>query len=261
MSWQDFETECTNYLNQSYGKPGKIKFIHMGKTDSTVSDIQVNIDGQSKFYIEVKMSTSQCGQFVLIPDTTQHKFIFSSRNSSTETAATKQIITYMNQNFNQFNSGGILEMDDKIFYDWVIEHYCNLGTKYIITAHDEKFIIFPLTKLADYFDIKGIFRIKKSGSRAPSETQQLKIINHLKARIPDLSYRMSGNVLIINGTGLQEKDQFDIDNNTYYLAEHSDGYRVRILSKTANFNVIFSIFLKKISQDPADLALFVQDLK
>lgn len=261
MSWQDFEIECTDYLNEKYGNKGEIDFVHMGKADSTVSDIRVDIKGSPKFYVEVKMDASQCGQFVLLPDFENKKFVFSPRNDSTETTATKKIISYMDNRFDDFSDGGILEMYDSVYYEWVIEHYKNLGAKYIITAYYDNFIIFPIEKFADYFNIKATYRVKRSGSRAPTKTQQAKVIDLLKEHTSSFSYSIVGDDLIVQGEGLEEKDRFDIDNNTYYLAGHPNGYRVRILSKTANLNVIFSIFLKKYAQDPSDLTAFVSNLK
>lgn len=262
MSWQDFEVKCTSYLISQYGIPNKINFIHTGGSDSTVSDIRVDIDGTSKFYIEVKMNASQCGQFVLLPDIKNKRFIFSEKNNSTKTSTTKKIIEYMNKNFEKYANGGILEVNDKVFYDWVIEHYKEMGTKYIITGDESKYIIFPIDKFSAYFSIKGVYRAKRSGSRSPSRNQQKQFIELIKNTKINFSYIINDdNDLIVRGNGLRRGNRFDINNNTYWLAEHRDGLRVRILSKTANSNVIFSIFLQKHTQDVSDLNAFMADLR
>lgn len=260
MSWQDFEVECTDYLNDKYGSD-KVVFIRMGESDSTVSDIKVLINGLMKFYVEVKMDASQCGQFVLIPDIQNKRFVFSERNNSKETPTTKKIIEAMNGEFERYANGGILEINNQLFYDWVVEHYKELGAKYIITGYNEKYIIFPIAEFPKYFSIKGVYRVKRSGSRSPSKNQQEQVVELLSKTKTNFSYRYIDDDLIVNGDNLKKGSRFDIGNNTYWLAEHDYGFRVRILSKTANSNVIFSIFLKKYTQDADDLAHFTEELK
>ncbi len=261
MSWRDFEEICKDYLNATYGVKDKIQFIRMGSEDSTVSDIKTNINGVTKFYIEAKMSESQCGQFVLLPNPETRKFVFSPRNHSIETPTTKKIIEYMDKNYDTFADGsGVLDMDEQIFYDWVIEHYKSLDAKYVITGYKDEFFIFPIRNFSKYFDIDGIYRPKNSGSHPLTNKQQEQVINLLKTTKTNFSYKIIDDGLIVNGDGLRKGSRFEIDNNLYWLAEHQDGFRVRKLSKTRNKNVIFSIALKKFSQDPSDLTEFISDL-
>lgn len=69
MEWENFENECVNFLSDKYGNYFELK----GKTDSTVSDIYFSKNDKC-FFIEAKMPSSQCGQFVLLPD--KNKCIF-----------------------------------------------------------------------------------------------------------------------------------------------------------------------------------------
>ena len=64
--WENFEIDCTNYLNKKFGKYAK--FIHQGGADSTVPDILVKAQNGSSFYIDAKKSPAQCGLIVLLPD-------------------------------------------------------------------------------------------------------------------------------------------------------------------------------------------------
>ncbi len=261
MQWQDFEIECTDYLNRKYGVTGEVRFVRMGSTNSTVSDIRVEVRGVEKFYVEAKMAASQCGQFVLHPDAQKQEFVFSERNSSTETPTSRKIIQHMNENFEKYVRGGVLEMDKQVFYDWVEEHYRGMGARYVITSHDDRHLIFPVEKLREYFDIGGKYRVKRSGSRSPSRKQQEQAIDLLRRAKAGLSYRVTSDGLIVKGDDLRQGERFEIDDNVYWLTDYGDGYRVRILSKTANSNVIFSISLKKRVQDPTDLSRFVADLR
>lgn len=75
--WRQFELECVDYLKKQYGN----FFEHLGFSDSTTSDIKYN-RGDKSFFIEAKMPQAQSGQFVLLPDLKNRKFIFSPRNKS-----------------------------------------------------------------------------------------------------------------------------------------------------------------------------------
>lgn len=59
--WEDFEVECTDYLNKRFG--AYARFIHQGGADSTVPDILVETNSGHSFYIDAKHSPAQCGQF------------------------------------------------------------------------------------------------------------------------------------------------------------------------------------------------------
>ena len=55
--WEDFEIECTEYLNKTFGKYAN--FVHQGGSDSTVPDILVKTNKGTSFYIDAKHCTDQ----------------------------------------------------------------------------------------------------------------------------------------------------------------------------------------------------------
>lgn len=116
MSWKTFEEECVAYLKRKYGRQFKLK----GGSDSTLSDIFFN-NGLKCFYIEAKMPSAQCGQFVLIPDSDNRIFKYSNKNKTNENEYTRMIVEFMNSNFECFcNSGtaGIdINMQKLVFYN------------------------------------------------------------------------------------------------------------------------------------------------
>lgn len=99
-------------------------------------------------------------------------FVFSPRNHSEPNEMTNIIINYMNHDFDRFNNAGTagqaLDIDAAIFADWIIEHYKNKNVKYFI-SYDRNYIIFPIRKFKEYFDITANYRIKKSGSGEPAK--------------------------------------------------------------------------------------------
>ena len=79
-NWIDFEIECTDYLNKSFG--AYARFIHQGGSDSTIPDILVETNHGNSFYIDAKHCPAQCGQFVLLPNILSQKFEYSRKNIS-----------------------------------------------------------------------------------------------------------------------------------------------------------------------------------
>lgn len=91
--WEDFEIQCTDYLNKRFG--AYARFIHQGGNDSTISDILVQTKSGNSFYIDAKHSPAQCGQFVLLPDIKTNTFEYSERNVNRMNAYTRKIIAHM----------------------------------------------------------------------------------------------------------------------------------------------------------------------
>lgn len=260
MSWQEFEEKCTSYLSNTYGFNGRVQYHLVGKENSNTSDIKVCTSHKKTFFIEVKMEKSQCGQFVLQPNFESKTFIFSPLNKSIPTETTKKIINHMNINFEKYLNGGILTLSDDILYSWVIDHYSKLGVKYLITSHNEKIIIFSLNKIPIYFKINARYRIKKSGSRPLSELKRNIFIKTLKERGYNFTYYMDDTNLIVCSPELTIGKRFQNKTDNFYLAKYGDKIRVRLLSNTANSNVIFSFSLKKFTQDENDLKSFINDV-
>ena len=94
---ESFELESLNYLKEYYSYNDSIQYVHHKTTDSTHSDIEVLINGESKFFIEAKDTNAQSGQFVLIPNDESQTFLFSPRNKSNPNSITDIIITHMNE--------------------------------------------------------------------------------------------------------------------------------------------------------------------
>ena len=75
--WLVFEEQCTQYLNDKFGD--QASFCHLGSADSTVPDIRVETKSGKKFYMDAKLAPAQCGQFVLLPDVVNRRFVFSKK--------------------------------------------------------------------------------------------------------------------------------------------------------------------------------------
>lgn len=261
-NWQDFEKECYSFLASKYGS--KARFTALGQSDSTVPDILVVPPCGNRFYIETKSENAQCGQFVLIPDEDNRIFEYSPRNSTPFFSSTKVMMDYMNDYFDDFcdaGTGGVrLNLPKNIFYSWIKDYYSSKGVRFFITkAYD--YIIIPIEKFDDYFDVVGNYRIKKSGSSSPSESN-----------IPELRETLIKNDIIGTITKVGKEYYLQTTQSVdgcklralkyaYMLREATNNnYRIRKLSNTNNANVIFQISLKKAFQNPEDLRQFENSL-
>lgn len=263
---EKFELECTKYLIKNYGKNG-VTFIHHDTSNSTSSDIEVQKRDGSSFFIEAKDSNAQAGQFVLSADDINKIFTFSGRNKTRENEFTNSIIKYMNNHYEHYNTAGTkgidIGIDEEIFVGWIVNHYKGMNVKYIITKNDDDMIIFPLNRFGDYFKVTATFRIKKSGSAAPSKSNFAAIRNYIADRFKcNVNVIEKGDkyALMIPHIPLGTTETtFDLNGRTYYLSPDNNGYQIRQLSNTKNRNVIFSIKTKR-SQDYNDLRVFESEL-
>lgn len=259
---EEFELRCYEYLKRFY-KTKNADFYHEGGMDSTKSDIAVIQNGKVKFYIEVKDIVAQSGQFVLLPDENTETFIFSSRNKSKENEMTDVIIRYMNSDFQRFNHAGTagkcLNIDINVFANWIIQHYKDKNVKYVI-SFDKEYVIFPIYKFQQYFDIQATYRIKKSGSSTPAKKDIEIIKQYVKYAYNTARFRQEQKKLYVEITEVITSEKFMLGNYTYYFSkQNSNEYEIRKLSNTYHMNVIFSIKLKK-AQDESDLKEFEAEL-
>lgn len=259
---EEFEIRCYEYLKRLY-TTDTTSFHLEGGMNSTKSDIAVIKNGYIDFYIEVKDTLAQSGQFVLLPDEESRTFVFSPRNHSEPNEMTEIIIKYMNSDFDRFNNAGTagesLNIDSTVFSNWIIQHYAEKNVKYVISYKND-YVILPIRKFAKYFTIFAKYRIKKSGSGEPAKKDISTVKAMIQSFYPMVSFSSQGKKLFANIDSKITQDRFIIGKYNYYFSKHDNNiYEIRRLSNTYNMNVIFSIQLKQ-SQDQSDLDEFKADL-
>ena len=241
--WENFEIDCTNYLNKKFGKYAK--FIHQGGADSTVPDILVKAQNGSSFYIDAKKSPAQCGQFVLLPDYETGTFRYSDRNANKLTSNTKIIISYMNEYFDIFKEAGTagqdinFHNDSDIFADWIIQSYFDKGVRFFITNN---YTLFPIEQFNKYFNITAKYRVKKSGSSNVGKNKMELILNYILSQdyMITASYTIKDKLFVTSPKPLNNT-HFIVDEKEYMFSKRDNNYEIRKLSPTSNANVIFSI--------------------
>lgn len=247
--WEEFEINCTQYLNKNFGEFAK--FTHLGSSNSTVADIKVETKNKTNFYIEAKHSPAQCGQFVLLPNLKEQKFEYSNKNVVPINEFSQKIINFMNGHFEKFKNAGTsgekIEFPNcsKIFAEWIVLYYKSKGVKFFITNN---YTIFPIEKFLEFFDVSAIYRIKRSGSSPVGHAK----INQIKTYITQ-NYAtnevkvVGGKIFVLSDAELHNK-RFVLSGNEYMFSKRRNEYEVRKLSNTFNANVIFSISLKPNKQ-------------
>ncbi|MDQ2085144.1 hypothetical protein RBH29_01675 [Herbivorax sp. ANBcel31] len=261
--WRAFENSCVDFLNCTYGS-SDLKFIGTGQSDSTNSDIKVVKNGKSLFNIESKMPKSQSGQFVLLNN--DYKFIFSTKNKSNKNEFIDLIVNYINSNYETFKNVSTnsipINLPTFIFENWIKGYYKNKDVRFLISSgRHSDFVIFPINKYGDYFEITGDFRVKKSGSRNLPKKYDGEIKEIFEKNFsPCTILREEKKAYLVTDYILPDKTKIQGNDYKFQFNEHGNKYLVRTLSNTNNANVIFSIQLKK-EQDEKDLNEFLNAIK
>lgn len=262
-AWEQFEIECTEYLNNRFG--AYAKFVRQGGADSTVSDIRVETKTKEVFYIEAKHSPAQCGQFVLLPDVNSRTFTYSSQNANHINIYAQKIMEHMNTQFDDFKEAGtagkdiIMPKGFEVFSDWIIDTYQSKGTRCFITNN---YTIIPIEKLKDYFNVTAKYRVKRSGSSSVGKGNIPSVLSYINNNncllVQDI--RTDGNKLFVASSRELHNRRFVLGSYEYMFSLRDSAYEVRKLSNTFNANVIFSIELKS-SKEGISVDEFIEMLK
>lgn len=255
--WEIFEQNCLRHLKTQY-ENGVIKFEAKGGSDSTIPDIEAFTTQGESFFIEVKMPNAQSGQFVLLKEGNQ--FIYSPKNKSPQTYETRTIQTHINSNFSTFENVGTtainITLPSSSFSSWIINYYKSKGVKFVVSQFNGDFVILPIERFADYFNIEANFRIKKSGSGELPK----KYITEVAEFFSSGTVSQEGKKVYLYSTMQSNKQQFSIGDIDIQLSlKAPNKYEIRKLSNTKNANVIFSIKCVK-TQEAKDLDIFESTL-
>lgn len=250
--WKKFEKEATSYLNERYNS-SSLKFENYGGSNSNKADIKVYKNDNHIFNVEAKLSPSQSGQFVVkIKD---DKFVFSSKNVSAKNEYSDKIVEYLNQNFELYNSveQSSIEIDCpvKLLENWIIRHYKNKDSEFIITSNEVKGFkaIVPIEEVPEYFNVNANLRRKRSGIRHLPKSQREDIKELLEDYLADLDISISqfkpeGKKTSITISKSLSRDERYFGEDNFYLSpdrDENNKYFIKKRSMTNNINVIFSL--------------------
>ena len=242
--WEDFESEMTGYLQQML-KDYDVLIKQYGSADSTIPDIEITINSNSKkFYVETKMPASQTSQFVV--EIKDDKFVYGSKNKFKANQYSDEIINILNDNFKLYSkvaqTGMVVPVPETIAFSWIASNMKNKNVEFIISVdNDGNKKVFSLDQFNKFFNIKTIFRRKKSGSQDLPKTHYDDFKKNLDLRFSKYDYSLNTNSDVLP------------EGKRYFLSNKGNGkYEVKITSSTNNPNIIFELSLK----DDVDFDMF-----
>ena len=262
--WEDFESEMTGYLQQML-KDYDVLIKQYGSADSTIPDIEITINSNSKkFYVETKMPASQTSQFVV--EIKDDKFVYGSKNKFKANQYSDEIINILNDNFKLYSkvaqTGMVVPVPETIAFSWIAPNMKNKNVEFIISVdNDGNKKVFSLDQFNKFFNIKTIFRRKKSVSQDLPKTYYDDFKKHLDLRFSKYKYSLNtnGKKLYLDLPLDLSKNECYIDSDVlpegkrYFLSNKGNGkYEVKITSSTNNPNIIFELSLK----DNVDFDMF-----
>ena len=183
------EEQAESFLKKNITIP-HLKFFLHGGSDSTKSDIEVLYKEKEIFWVSVKSLLSQGGQITVEED--KGRYVCTSKNLKDE-PITKKIIAILNADskYDSPSTRGDFFDDDSLILDWF---------KAIAVIKKEEFVIFPvkiegvfsfaivpIANISLYFDIKGAWRVKKSGSAHTNKSNHEMYKNLAKEHLESIS--------------------------------------------------------------------------
>lgn len=263
-TWQEFESNAFLYLEKKYSKPN-IDFSLLGESNSNQSDVLVTKNEKELFFIEIKSPESQAGQFALSKNP-QNNWEFSNLNRTIPTKNSTEIINDLNTSDvkNITTSQTFLNTSKDILFNWIKDFYSQRNVKYILTKFNNQYVIAPINKIENYFNIKGSVRKKGSGSSDVSNPFWEKIKKHyIFNGVNDVKVISGKRYLTYNEIPNQLtskkniiKDFIDDEVIRIQLEVLNDNkVYIRKLSTTSNPTVIFSLISKR-KQIKSDLDEF-----
>ena len=153
----------------------------------------------------------------------------------------------MESDFDDFSKAGTKgkQIDSKLenhFAEWIIEHYHELGCKFIIT---NDFKIFRLEDFGNAFKVEANYRIKKSGSARVVPTTWKRIKPLLMKEYGLSMNDFSDETFSVKHHDNLVNQKFHFDTEEYIFSPKDYGLEIRKLSNTLNANVIFTAELKE----------------
>ena len=254
VKWKDFEDEITEYLKETL-KDYDISVQQYGESDSTIPDIEITINSsKKKFYIETKMPTSQTSQFVV--EIINNKFVYGKKNKFKANKYSDEIINVLNNNFELYSKvrekGMIVPIPNTIAFSWIASNMKNKNVDFVISIDDKgNKKVFSLKQFNQFFNIKTIFRRKKSGSQDLPKMYYEDFKKHLDLKFSNYNLTTNGKELFLDLPLNLSKKECYIDSDIlpngkkYFLSNIENGkYKVKITSGTNNPNIIFELSLK-----------------
>jgi hypothetical protein len=262
-----FEAKCVRYLKKNYPNHS---FVLKGGNNSTESDILVD----NKFYIECKMTENgkkkdgaQSSGFSLSLNSEGTRFEYSKKDKSGLTNSAKQIVKYINKNFDSFkdlvnrnSKTKDIDLDKRVFSNYINEYYKEKNVKYFMSLHEGKIILFKNTPsmIEKYFDICATVRYLSDGTRYLPKKIRDSVIKFLKSKYKIKNVDFNDLNTIISTDEPILEPYVDYEDCSLYISNYrmpDNEYKVMKLTGNGAPRVIFNLTTKR-DQDIRDVESF-----
>ncbi len=257
--WEKFENDISKYINDALRNYDVV--VHQyGNADSTTPDIEIKLNKNNKsFFIETKMPSSQTSQFVV--EIKDNMFVYEKKNKFESNHFSQEIIDVLNNNFdfykNVAQSGMIVPVPNTIAFGWITSNLRNKNVEFItsVDSNGNKKII-PLDDFNKFFNIKTIFRRKKSGSQEIPKKYYNDFKEKLENRFGKFEYIIKSNKLFVKIKKNLSQNECYIESDLlpngkkYFLSKKENYlYKVKLTSGTNNPNIIFELSIDSNNND------------
>ena len=173
----------------------------------------------------------------------------------------QEIIDVLNNNFdfykNVAQSGMIVPVPNTIAFGWITSNMRNKNVEFITSVDsNEKKKIIPLDDFNKFFNIKTIFRRKKSGSQEIPKKYYNDFKEKLENRFGKFEYIIKSNKLFVKIKKNLSQNECYIESDLlpngkkYFLSKKENYlYKVKLTSVTNNPNIIFELSIDSNNND------------
>lgn len=252
-TWENFENEITGYLDEML-KDYDLEIIQYGNANSTMPDIEITLNNtKDSFFIETKMPLSQTSQFVV--EIENNKFKYGNNNKFKSNAFSDDILDILNDNYEMYKnvsqSSFIVPVPETIAFGWIISNMKNKNVEFIMSVDsNNRERIIPIKSFGDFFNVRTIFRRKKSGSTSLPKKYYEDFKTIFNQRFKDYKLIIEKSKLYVELNKDLQKSECYIDseileNKKYFLSKKENNlYEVKLTSSTNNPNIIFELSAK-----------------
>ncbi|MEG2232944.1 MAG: hypothetical protein RRY16_03165 [Bacilli bacterium] len=251
--WENFENEIVGYLDEIL-KDYDLEIIQYGNANSTMPDIEITLNNtKNSFFIETKMPLSQTSQFVV--ERENNKFKYGNNNKFKPNSFSDDILDILNNNYKMYKnvsqSSIIVSVPETIAFGWIISNMKNKNVEFIMSVDsNNKERIIPIESFKEFFNVKTIFRRKKSGSSSLPQKYYEDFETVFNQRFKDYKLIIEKSKFYVELNKDLQKSECYIDseilvNKKYFLSKKENNlYEVKLTSSTNNLNIIFELSAK-----------------
>ncbi|MBH52579.1 MAG: hypothetical protein CL785_05475 [Chloroflexi bacterium] len=261
MGWKDTEQKAVDFIKNKI-KNNNIEIIPKGGSNSNDPDILIYKNNKFLFNVEIKENISQIGQFTILKKDNYYAF-----GETRVTDSKNKILHHINSNFDYYNhidsAGTNVKCNIELMYEYLLEELTIKNIKYLITPdQNNTFIIISINNFKKFFDISGLIRTKKSGSRKVPKKDSFVLLEKIRKHFGAKSIKFDETILFTSDQKNVLGSTFIFNDKTFYVSKDKKDsfYKLRVLSQTNNPTVIFSMKYNYLNLTNVDTDIFLDEL-